>query len=153
MISIRPSHIKAVRIRVDRSLKGSNEPNGPAKPNAGPTLPRQAAEAPIALGLGLLVLVVSTGRFTVSDFAVSTDIAGLRQTSSFGVVPLVLVREVVPGAPPADWPKAKRRGGWWPGRQRISVRHLDPDGETPKAFTGWVRDPAAVADALGHRLH
>lgn len=111
-----------------------------------------AAEAPIALGLGLLVLIVSTGRFTVSDFAVSTDIAGLRQTSSFGVVPLVLVREVAPGAPPADWPKAKRRGGWWPGRQRISVRHLDPDGETPKAFTGWVRDPAAVADALGHRL-
>ena len=111
-----------------------------------------ADEAPLALGLGLLVLVVSTGRFTVSDKAVSTDIAGLRQTSSFGIVPLVLVREVVVGAPPAGWPKARHRGGWWPGRRRISVRHLDMDAETEKAFTVWVRDPAAVADALDRPL-
>ena len=108
-----------------------------------------ADEVPLAVGLGLLVLVVSTGRFTVSDRALSTDIAGLRQTSSFGIVPLVLVTEVVPGASPAGWPRAKRRGGWWPGRRRISVRHLDTDAVTDKALTVWVRDPDAVADALG----
>ena len=111
-----------------------------------------ADEAPLAIALGLLVLVVSTGRFTVSDRALSTDIAGLRQTSSFGIVPLALVTEVVLGAPPAGWPRAKRRGGWWPGRRRISVRHLDMDAETDKALTVWVRDPHAVADALGRPL-
>ena len=108
-----------------------------------------ADEMPLAIGLGLLVLVVSTGRFTVSDRALSTDIAGLRQTSSFGIVPLALVTEVVLGAPPAGWPRAKRRGGWWPGRRRISVRHLDLDAVTDKALTVWVRDVGAVADALG----
>jgi hypothetical protein len=48
MISTRPSHISTVQIQVERSLKGSNEPYGPAKPNAGPTLPRHAAAAPNA---------------------------------------------------------------------------------------------------------
>ena len=105
-------------------------------------------ELPLALGLAVIVLIGATGRFTISDHAVSTDIAGLRQTSSFGVVPLVLVTEVVDGRPPAGWPKARSRGGWWPGRHRVSVRHLDLDGQTEKAFTVWVRDPAAVTDAL-----
>ena len=109
-------------------------------------------ELPLAVGLGLLVVVGATGRFTISDHAVSTDIAGLRQTSSFAVVPLVLVAEVVEGRAPQGWPKAKHRGGWWPGRRRVSVRHLDMDGVTERAFTSWVRDPAAVADALGHPL-
>jgi len=111
-----------------------------------------ADEVPLAVGLGLLVVVGATGRFTISDHAVSTEIAGLRQTSSFAVVPLVLVAEVVEGRAPQGWPKAKQRGGWWPGRRRVSVRHLDMDGTTEKAFTAWVRDPAAVADALGHPL-
>ena len=111
-----------------------------------------ADEAPVAVGLGLLVLVVSTGRFTIGDWAASTDIAGLRQVSSFGVVPRVLVTDVVRGRAPEGWPKPRRRGGWWPGRTRIAVAHLDTDGETPRAFTLWVRDPAAVADALGHLL-
>jgi hypothetical protein len=106
-------------------------------------------EAPVAIGLGIVVLLGATGRFTISDHAVSTDIAGLRQTSSFGVVPLVLVTEVVEGRAPAGWPKPRNRGGWWPGRRRISVRPLDSDGLTEKAFTVWVRDPAAVAEALG----
>jgi hypothetical protein len=105
-------------------------------------------ELPLIVGLAVVVLLGATGRFTISDHAVSTDIAGLRQTSSFGIVPLVLVSEVVEGRPPAGWPKARNRGGWWPGRHRIAVRHLDPDGLTEKAFTVWVRDPAAVADAL-----
>jgi hypothetical protein len=107
-------------------------------------------ELPLAIGLAVVVLLGATGRFTISDHAVSTDIAGLRATSSFGVVPLVLVSEVVDGRPPAGWPKASNRGGWWPGRRQVSVRHLDVDGLTEKALTVWVRDPAAVADALGH---
>ncbi|MCW2695976.1 MAG: hypothetical protein JWR62_1061 [Modestobacter sp.] len=110
------------------------------------------AELPLALALAALVLAGSTGRFTVSDHGVSTDIAGLRQTSSFAVVPRVLVTDVVAGPPPADWPRAKRRGGWWPGRHRVSVRHLGSDALDEQAFTGWVRDPAAFADALDHPL-
>ena len=112
-----------------------------------------AAELPLVLVLAALVLLGATGRLTVSDAGVSTDIAGLRQTSSFGIVPLVLVTEVVEGRAPAGWPRARNRGGWWPGRRRISVRHLDTDGTTEKAFTVWVRNPAAVADALGRPLH
>jgi hypothetical protein len=111
-----------------------------------------AAEAPLAVGMGIVVLLGATGRFTIGDHAISTDIAGLRQTSSFGVVPLVLVSEVLEGRAPAGWPRPRNRGGWWPGRRRISVRHLDMDGLTEKAFTVWVRDPAAVAEALGRPL-
>ena len=111
-----------------------------------------ADEAPLAIGLAVVVLLGATGRFTIGDHAVSTDIAGLRQVSSFAVVPLVLVSEVVEGRAPAGWPAARHRGGWWPGRRRVSVRHLDADGRTDEAFTVWVRDPAAVADALGRPL-
>ncbi len=109
-------------------------------------------ELPVALGLAALVLLGSTGRFTVSDHAVSTDIAGLRQTSSFGVVPRVLVTEVVQGVAPSAWPRPRRRGGWWPGRRRVSVRHLGSDALSEQAFTVWVSDPAAFADALDRRL-
>jgi hypothetical protein len=111
-----------------------------------------AEEAPLAIGLGVAVLVLSTGRLTVSDHGMSTDIAGLRQTSSFGVVTRGLIREVRRGRPSADWPKARSRGGWWPGRTKVAVRHLATDGESERAFTLWVRDPAAFADALGHPL-
>ena len=110
--------------------------------------PAVAGEAPLAAALGLVVLLLSTSRLTVSDWAVSTDVAGLRRTSSFAVVPLDLVREVRRGAPPAEWPSAARRGGWWPGRTRVAVRYLADDGATDRAFTVWVRDPAAFADAL-----
>ncbi|SDY08918.1 hypothetical protein SAMN05661080_02284 [Modestobacter sp. DSM 44400] len=109
-------------------------------------------ELPLAFGLAALVLLGATGRLTVSDVGVSTDIAGLRQTSSFGIVPRVLVTDVVLGSAPKGWPKPKRRGGWWPGRRRVTVRHLDGDAVTEQAFTVWVRDPAAFADALGHPL-
>lgn len=109
-------------------------------------------EIPLAVVLVLLVLASSTGRLTVTDSAVSTDIAGLRQNSSFGVVPLVLVQEVVRGAAPQGWPRARRRGGFWAGRARVSVRHLATDGETERSFTVWVRDPDAFADALGRPL-
>ena len=105
-------------------------------------------EIPLAVGLGVLVIALSTGRLTVSDAAVSTDIAGLRRVSSFGVVPVVLIRDVVTGPAPAGWPRPRRRGGWWPGRTRVSVRHLASDGVTDRAFTVWVRDAAAFADAL-----
>lgn len=110
------------------------------------------AEAPVAVVLGLVVLLFSTGRFTVSDAALSTDIAGLRQTSSFGVVSLALVQAVIVGPPAPGWPRARRRGGWWPGRRRVSVRHLATDGQTERALTIWVRDPEAFADALNHPL-
>jgi hypothetical protein len=111
-----------------------------------------ADEVPLAVGLGVVVLLGATARLTIGDFAVSSDIAGLRQTSSFAVVPLVLVSEVVVGRAREGWPKPRNRGGWWPGRRRISVRHLDTDAVTDKAFTLWVRDPAAVAEALGRPL-
>jgi hypothetical protein len=109
-------------------------------------------EIPLAAVLGVLVLVGSTGRFTVSDTGLSTDIAGLRQTSSFGLVPLVLVQEVVMGGAPSGWPRARRRGGWWPGRSRVSVRHLASDADRERAFTIWLREPAAFADALNRPL-
>ncbi|KQS66213.1 hypothetical protein [Modestobacter sp. Leaf380] len=109
-------------------------------------------EAPLAVGLGLLVLVLATSRFTVSDHGLSGDIAGIRQTSSFGIVPLVLVEDVAVAPAPADWPRAKRRGGWWPGRTRVVVRHLGGDGVADKAFSVWVRDADGFADALDRPL-
>jgi hypothetical protein len=114
--------------------------------------PAAQDEVPLAVGLGVAVLLLATSRFTVSDFAVSNDIAGLRQTSSFGVVPLVLVEDVVVAPAPADWPRAKRRGGWWPGRTRVVVRHLGTDGVQDRAFTIRVRDPEAFAEALDRPL-
>ena len=48
MISTRPIHISAIITPFERPLKLSYEPSGPAKPNAGPTLPSVAAAAPIA---------------------------------------------------------------------------------------------------------
>jgi hypothetical protein len=113
---------------------------------------RVADEVPLAVGLALLVLLGSTGRTTVSDVALSLDVAGLRQVSSFQVLPLVLVREVAAGRAPEGWPEARHRSRWWPGRTRVSVRHWATDGEGDRAFTAWVRDPAAFADALGHPL-
>jgi hypothetical protein len=109
-------------------------------------------ELPLVVVVVLLVILGSTGRLTVSDAALSTDIAGLRRASSFGVVPLALVRDVVLGSAPADWPRARRRGGWWPGRTRVAVRHLAADAETNRVLTVWVRDPEAFADALDHPL-
>ena len=111
-----------------------------------------ADEAPLAIGLGVAVVVLATSRLTVSDHAVSTDVAGLRQVSLFNVVPLVLVDDVVVGRPPAGWPRARSRGGWWPGRTRLAVRHLADDGAGDRAFTVWVRDADAFADALGRPL-
>ncbi|MGY1820972.1 hypothetical protein [Geodermatophilus sp. SYSU D00079] len=104
-------------------------------------------ELPLALVLGGAVVVLSTARLTVSDSGLSFDVAGLRRTSSLHVVPRSLVREVRRGTPPEGWPKARSRGGWWPGRTRVAVRHLA--GGEDKAFTVWVRDPAAFAGALG----
>jgi hypothetical protein len=109
-------------------------------------------ELPLVVVVVVLVILGSTGRLTVSYAGLSTDIAGLRRASSFGVVPLALVRDVVRGAPPADWPRARRRGGWWPGRTRVAVRHLAADAEADRALTVWVRDPEAFADALDHPL-
>jgi hypothetical protein len=107
-------------------------------------------EAPLALGLGLLVLLCNVGRFTVSAHGMSLDV-GATRTPPAGVVPLVLVRELRVGQPPEGWPRAARKGGWLPGRTRVSVRHLAADGTTEAAFTRWVRDPEAFANAVGVR--
>ena len=108
-------------------------------------------EAPLALALGLIVLLLSVCRFTVSDHGLSTDVAGSR-TSPSDVVPLMLVREVRLGDAPADWPEPARQGGRWPGRRLVAVRHLADDGRTDRSFTHWVRDPKGFATALGRRL-
>jgi hypothetical protein len=111
-----------------------------------------AGELPLAAGLGVAVLVLSTARLTVSDAGLSVDVAGLRRTSSLHVVARSAVREVRRGAPPEGWPKARRRGGWWPGRTPVTVRHLAADGVTDRAFTVRVRDAGAFAEALGQPL-
>jgi hypothetical protein len=111
-----------------------------------------AGEAPVAVVLGLAVLVLSTTRLTVSDTGFSLDVAGLRAPSSLHVVARSQVREVRRGVPPADWPRARRRGGRWPGRTRVAVRHLRSDGDGEQALTLWLRDPAAFAEALGRPL-
>jgi hypothetical protein len=108
-------------------------------------------EAPLALGLGLLVLLCNVGRLTVTAHGMSLDI-GATRTPASGVVPLVLVREVRLGHPPEGWPKAARRGGWLPGRTRVSVRYADVEGTTEHAVSRWVSDPAAFAAALGRPL-
>lgn len=109
------------------------------------------SEAPLALGIGLVVLLLNIRRTTVSEHGLSIDAAG-RRTDVAEVIPLVLVREVRVGAPPEDWPPVARRGGRWPGRAPVAVRHLDEDGDTERVFTHWVRDPGAFAAALGGRL-
>lgn len=106
-------------------------------------------ELPLALVAGLAVYVLNTRRVTVSDHGLSFDVAGGR-TDPADVIPSALVQEVHAGPAPAGWPEADRRGGWWPGRERVAVRHLGEDGE--QALTVWVRDPAAFADALGAPL-
>jgi hypothetical protein len=111
-----------------------------------------AGEVPVAVLLGLAVLLLSTTRLTVSDSGLSFDVAGLRRTSSVQVVARSLVQEVRRGRPPQGWPNAERRGGWWPGRTRVAVRHLSADGTGEQALTAWVRDPEAFAEALGRPL-
>jgi hypothetical protein len=108
-------------------------------------------EAPLALGAGLLVLLLNIGRFTVTDHGMSADVPATRTRTS-GIVPLALVREVRVGDVPADWPAAPRRGGWLPGRTRVAVRHLDDDAVTDRALTRWIRDPQAFAGALDQPL-
>lgn len=101
----------------------------------------------LAVLFGLIVLVASTYRLTVGNAGISFDIAGLRQVSSFGFAPLYAIRATRPGGPQEDWPTVKRKGGWWPGRHRVSVLHVD-DAGTPKAFSVWVSDPEAFGTAL-----
>lgn len=108
--------------------------------------PALRGEIPLALLAGAAVLVLSTIRVTVSDHGLSFDVAGTRADPA-RVVPLIAVREVATAPLPADWPTPRRRGGRWPGRTLVGVRHFD-DGED-RALTLWVRDPDEFADALG----
>jgi hypothetical protein len=111
-----------------------------------------AAEVPLAVVVGMVVVVLSTTRLTVSDAGLSFDVAGLRRTSALHVVARSLVREVHRGEPPAGWPTARRRGGRWPGRTQVAVRHLAADGSGEQALTVWVRDPEAFAGSLRRPL-
>lgn len=113
--------------------------------------PALVDEAPLALGAGLIVLLLNVGRLTVTDHGISADVPATR-TNPASIVPLVLVREVRLGATPPGWPAAARRGGWLPGRTRVAVRHLADDAATEHAFTRWVRDPEAFAAALDQPL-
>jgi hypothetical protein len=113
--------------------------------------PAVADEAPLALGCGLFVLALNVGRLTVTDHGVSADVPAAR-TNPASIVPLLLIREVRVGDVPADWPPPARRGGWLPGRTRVAVRHLADDATSERAFTRWIQDPEAFADALGHPL-
>ncbi|TFV52127.1 hypothetical protein [Blastococcus sp. TF02A-35] len=106
-------------------------------------------ELPVALLAGLLLYAVNVGRVTVTDTGVSFHTAGTRLDPD-AVVPSALVREVRVGPAPEGWPAPRRRGGWWPGRTRVAVRHTAGDGE--EAFTLWARDPEAFAEALGAPL-
>lgn len=102
--------------------------------------------------LGVVIFAVSTYRLSVGHHGISFDVAGLRQASSFGFVPLYAVREARAGSRPKDWPRAPVRGAWWPGRSRVNVLHVDEDG-APRAFHVWVRDPDAFGSALlGRRM-
>ncbi|NEK86673.1 hypothetical protein GCU60_13050 [Blastococcus saxobsidens] len=103
-------------------------------------------ELVLAVPAGLAVFLVNTRRLTVSDHGVSFDVAGTR-TDPAAVVPSALVQAVRTGPAPADWPKPRKRGAWWPGRTRVVVRHLTDDGE--QSFTFWARDADAFADAVG----
>ncbi len=116
----------------------------------------QGSEVGAAIGfsiaLAAVLLAVSTFRMAVSNHGISFDIAGIRQVSSFGFLPLYAVREARIGKAPAEWPTAKLKGGWWPGRRRVSVLHLDETG-SPRAFQVWVRNPEAFGVAvLGREL-
>ena len=97
--------------------------------------------------LAVIIFAVSTFRLTVGNAGISFDIPGLRQVSSFGFVPLYAIRDARAGTPPDDWPKARLKGGWWPGRHRVSVLHVD-DAEKAQAFYVWVSDPDAFGTAL-----
>ncbi len=94
-----------------------------------------------------LVFVASTLRLTVGNHGISFDVSGFRRASSFGFVPLFAVRQAELGAAPQDWPRAVLKGGWWPGRQRVSVLYLD-ENAAPRAFRVWVSDPRAFGVAV-----
>lgn len=100
-----------------------------------------------AVLLAVVIFAVSTYRLTVGSHGLSFDIAGLRQVSSFGFVPLYAVREVRVGPTPENWPKPALKGGWWPGRRRVNVAHLD-EHAAPAAFHVWVSDPEAFGAAV-----
>jgi len=100
-----------------------------------------------AVLLAAVILLVSTYRLAVGDHGVSVDIAGVRQVSSFGFVPLHAISLARAGRAPEDWPTARLKGGWWPGRHRVSVLHVDESG-TAQAFYVWVSDPETFGTAL-----
>lgn len=100
-----------------------------------------------AVLVAVMIFVVSAYRLTVGNHGISFDIAGLRQVSSFGFVPMYAIRQARTGQPPQDWPKTRPKGGWWPRRRRVNVLHVN-EHAAPQAFHVWVSDPDAFARAL-----
>jgi hypothetical protein len=100
-----------------------------------------------AVGLALLFVLLCTNRASVTEHGLSFDVAGLRQVSSFGFVPLYAVRDVEPGRRPADWPHGPTHGGPWPGRSRVHIRYENAQGDL-KVRSAWVRQPELYADTV-----
>ncbi|MEN3362265.1 MAG: hypothetical protein V7637_6247 [Mycobacteriales bacterium] len=100
-----------------------------------------------AIGLAALFVLLCTNRASVTEYGLSFDVAGLRQVSSFGFVPLYAVRDVEPGSRPAGWPHGPTHGGPWPGRARVHIRYQDSHGDT-KVRSAWVREPARYTETV-----
>jgi hypothetical protein len=106
-----------------------------------------AADVLRAVGLAVLVLAFATNRASVSEAGLSFDVLGVRQTTSFGFVPLWAVREVSRGRRPDGWPRGRSHGGPWPGLRRVHVRYGDRHG-ADRVRSAWVRDPDRYADTV-----
>jgi hypothetical protein len=100
-----------------------------------------------AVLLGLVFLLLSTNRVSVTEAGLSFDVAGVRRPSIFGFVPLYAVRAVVPGRRPDGWPRGSSYGGPWPGRHRVHIRYEDAHG-ADRVRSAWVRDPARYAETV-----
>ncbi|CAN5210115.1 hypothetical protein BH20ACT5_BH20ACT5_09330 [soil metagenome] len=100
-----------------------------------------------AIGVTLLIVLLATGRVTVSQHGLSFDIAGPRRVSCFGFIPLSVVLDVVVGATPAGWPHPGTASSWFPGSHAVRVLYLGSDG-AKAARTAWVRDPERLGTAL-----
>jgi len=100
-----------------------------------------------AVAVAALFVLLCTNRASVTEHGLSFDVAGVRQVSSFGFIPLYAVKDVQPGQRPAGWPHGPTHGAPWPGRRRVHVRYEDVRGEV-KVRSAWVRNPPRYAETV-----